>query len=64
MSFFNKLAVILCSAVVLTFTLTSFAQSDEVVAVVGSKQITKKNSTKNTKRLFQKPSTHQAKIYS
>lgn len=43
MSFFNRLATILSMFLVLAFALTSFADSsDDIVAVVGSKKITKK----------------------
>lgn len=46
MSIFNRLAKVfglaLCSILILVFTLTSFAQDNDVVAVVGGKNITKK----------------------
>lgn len=43
MSFFNRLATILSLLLILTFALTSFADnSNDIVAVVGNKQITKK----------------------
>ncbi len=42
MSFFNKLAVVVSSILVLTLALTTFAQNDDVVAVIGNKKITKK----------------------
>lgn len=54
MSFFNKLAVVLSAVLVLTFTLTSFAQSDDVVAVVGNKQITKKEFNDKYKEVVSK----------
>lgn len=54
MSFFNKLAVVTSSFLVLTFTLTTFAQSDDVVAVVGNKQITKKEFNEKYKEVTSK----------
>lgn len=54
MSFFNKLAMVLGAVLVLTFTLTSFAQNDDVVAVVGSKQITKKEFNDKYKEVVSK----------
>lgn len=53
MSIFNKLAVILSSILILTFTLTSFAQED-VVAVVGSKKISKKEFEEKYKEVVSK----------
>lgn len=54
MSFFNKLAVVLGLSITLTFTLNGFAQSDDVVAVVGSKQITKKEFLEKYKEVVSK----------
>lgn len=54
MSFFNKLAVISSSILLLTFTLTSFAQNDDVVAVVGDKQITKKEFNEKYREMSSK----------
>lgn len=54
MSFFNKLAVVLSSLLVLTFTLTSFAEPEDVVAVIGTKQITKKEFNEKYKAVTSK----------
>ena len=54
MSFFNKLATVLSSVLILTFTLTSFAQNDDVVAVVGSKKISKKEFEDKYKEVVSK----------
>ena len=55
MSFFNKLAVVLASILVLVVTMTSFAQeADDVVAVVGSKKITKKEFDEKYKDVVSK----------
>jgi parvulin-like peptidyl-prolyl isomerase len=50
MSFINKLATV-C---VLAFALTSFAQSDDIVAVIGSKKITKKEFEEKYKEVVSK----------
>lgn len=56
MTIFNRLAkaigVILCSFLVLAFTLTSFAQDSDVVAVVGGKNITKKEFEQKYKEVI------------
>ncbi|MES2768392.1 MAG: peptidylprolyl isomerase [Bdellovibrionota bacterium] len=54
MSFFNKLAVVASSILVLTFTMTLLAQNDDVVAVVGNKQITKKEFNDKYKEVVSK----------
>lgn len=51
MSFFNKLAVILSSILILTLALTTFAQNDDVVAVIGDKKITKKEFNEKYKEM-------------
>lgn len=54
MSFFNKLAVVVSSILVLTIALTSFAQNSDVVAVIGNKQITKKEFDEKYKEVSAK----------
>jgi parvulin-like peptidyl-prolyl isomerase len=54
MSFFNKLATILCSVLILAVTLTAFAENDDVVAVVGSKKISKKEFEDKYKEVVSK----------
>ncbi len=51
MSIFNRLARVLGIALVLFFTLTSFAQENDVVAVVGGKNITKKEFNEKYKEV-------------
>jgi parvulin-like peptidyl-prolyl isomerase len=54
MSIFNKLAMILSSFLILAFSFNAFAQNEDIVAVVGSKKISKKEFEEKYKEVVAK----------